>query len=87
MLFIFYRHIFNAILDIIKDEIYVKISEKLKTHLEATGMPPITADKATINRRTNQTILVYVNINGKREVFPIGCPLVNKVLIVSYLHS
>lgn len=73
------RHIFLSILRAAASEIYSSISNKICEPLEATGMPPflmITADKATINRRTNQTILAASAITGERTFLPVGSPLV-----------
>ena len=70
---------FNAIAKTATLEIYHQCREALRTPLKSTGFPPfcmVTADKATINRRTNQTILVTATLGGIRTVIPIGSPLV-----------
>ena len=36
----------------------------------------VTANKSTILRRTNQCILIVAVNEGKKEVFPVGAPLV-----------
>ena len=57
------------------------IKRSLLTPHDATGLPPfywITVDKATIHRRTSQCILIVAVWKGKKEVFPVGTPLVYK---------
>lgn len=51
----------------------------LMTPLPSTGKPPhffFTADKATINRSTNQALLLGVINKGERIAIPVGAPLV-----------
>ncbi|XP_018014214.1 uncharacterized protein LOC108671228 [Hyalella azteca] len=50
--------------------------------LLSTGLPPhiyLTADKSTLNRHTNQAILLVVNLDGKRIAVPVGAPPVYSV--------
>ena len=52
------------------------------TPLENTGKPPhffLTADKATINRKTNQAVLVCFMRKGERIAIPVGAPLVYSI--------
>ena len=47
--------------------------------LPSTGLPPflmVTADKATINRRSSQATLILATIDGERRYIPAGSPLV-----------
>ena len=53
--------------------------EILMQPLPSTTLPPhfyFTADKATINRKTNQAIILGLMNEGKRVAVPIGAPLV-----------
>ncbi|XP_018010566.1 uncharacterized protein LOC108667964 [Hyalella azteca] len=57
-------------------------NQMLLQPLLSTGLPPhfyITADKSTVNRHTNQAILLIVNFNGKRIAVPVGAPPVYSV--------
>ena len=66
------RKIFNNILDSCIHVIYNKYFKLLTTPLEATTRPPhfyLTADKSTVNRVTNQAVLLGVMINGKLNLY------------------
>ena len=55
-----------------------EIRELLLTPLESTGLPPhmcIMADKITVNRRTNQVMMVAIMHKGTRIALPTGAPL------------
>ncbi|XP_018026712.1 uncharacterized protein LOC108682107, partial [Hyalella azteca] len=57
-------------------------NQMLLQPLLSTGLPPhfyITANKSTVNRHTNQAILLIVNFNGKRIAVPVGAPPVYSV--------
>ena len=54
-----------------------------------TGKPPhffLTADKATINRKTNQAVLVCFMRKGERIAIPVGAPLVYSISDVGETH-
>ncbi|XP_018026932.2 uncharacterized protein LOC108682305 [Hyalella azteca] len=68
--------------EILRAATVVICNRNLKMLLEpllSTGLPPhiyLTADKATLNRHTNQAILLVVNWNGSRIAVPVGAPAV-----------
>lgn len=61
------------------DVLYKEIREEVMRPNPATALPPfmmLVADKATINRRTCQTVLSVVTIEGEKTALPVGAPLV-----------
>ena len=77
--FFFFRQTFVDVLKAAKIHICQKIKETLLQPFKSTGLAPhfwATADKSTINLRTNQCILVIAMYEGKSTVFPVGAPVV-----------
>lgn len=67
------------ILRVSSEVVYQEIQEAIVKPNPATALPPfimLLADKATINRRTCQTILGVVTIDGEKVELPVGAPLV-----------
>ncbi len=61
--------------------IYHKTREVLSKLLPSTGLPPhyyLAVDKATVNKRTNQGIIICPRINGIRVPVIVGAPEVYK---------
>jgi hypothetical protein len=55
--------------------------EKLTTCLESTGLPPhfyMTVDKATVNKRSNQAVIICPILDGKRVPVAVAAPEVYK---------
>lgn len=54
---------------------------KLMECLPCTGLPPhfyMTVDKATVNKRSNQAVIICPILDGKRVVIAVAAPEVNK---------
>ncbi len=67
------RKQFNSIME--AAEIYLITKQYLLTPLVSTGLPPhffVTGDKSTVNRVTNQAVMLGVMVNGKRQAVPVS---------------
>jgi hypothetical protein len=73
------RKQFNEVLKTMEVVIDRKSAAYLQAPLLNTGFPPhfwVTVDKATVNRMTNQSVMVAVIVEGKRCAIPIAAPKV-----------
>ena len=76
------RKCFPDLLSVICSTIDSRLDSYLAHPIPSTGAPPhlmITFDKSTINRCTNQAVLVMGILNGKRQAWFLDAPLVYSV--------
>ena len=67
-----------------------KTREVLLTTLPSTGIPPhyyMAVDKATVNKRTNQGVIICPRINGKRVPIIAGAPEVYSSDVEGTIHG
>ena len=73
------RKMFSDLIKCMLSVINQKTREVMTTCLPSTGMPPhyyMTLDKATVNKRTNQAVIVCPMIEGRRIPIAVAAPLV-----------